>query len=185
MNDPNNADNETIEYHTHCTGTELDDDGYYCTESTEIEQDFAGDINDYENLSLNAPKVTDWKSEDESIVNLQFNTAAEEMHGQLNNEISHITRKIVDACGKAKVSFEDLVQLKYGKDSELMKTFMNSDIKMFKNNHDKCTQFFGTFVFCSLIRFSAGDALKDKSINTMLMLDIKSKLMSHDDYVKV
>ena len=79
MNDPNNADNETIEYHN--TGTELDDDGYYCTESTEIEQDFAGDINDYENLSLNAPKVTDWKSEDESIVNLQFNTAAEEMHG--------------------------------------------------------------------------------------------------------
>ena len=34
MNEPNNADNETIEYHTHHTGTELDDDGYYCTEST-------------------------------------------------------------------------------------------------------------------------------------------------------
>ena len=59
MNEPNNADKETIEYCTHHTGAELDDDGYYCTESTQIEQDFAGNINYYEIFSLNAPKVTD------------------------------------------------------------------------------------------------------------------------------
>ena len=59
MNEANNTDNENIEYHCYHTGTELDDDGYYCTESTQIEQDFTGDINDYEILSLNAPKVTD------------------------------------------------------------------------------------------------------------------------------
>ena len=62
INEDNNADKESIEYHCYHTSTELDYDRHYCTESTQIEQDFVGDVNDYENLSLNTPKVTDWNT---------------------------------------------------------------------------------------------------------------------------
>ena len=116
MNEANNSDKESIEHHCYHTDTELDDDGCYCTESTQIEKYFSGDVNDYENLSLNAPKATDWKNEDGTEVNLELNAAAEEIHRQLHNQISHITRKIIEKCGKAKVSFEDLVELNYGKE---------------------------------------------------------------------
>ena len=62
-----------------------------------------------------------------------------------------------------------------------MKTFMNSDVKIFKNNYDERAQFFGTFLFCSLIGFFTGDVLKDENINSILVLEIKSKLMSCDE----
>ena len=54
-------------------------------------------------------------------MSLEFNGAVETMHAQLHDEISHINQKIKDACGSENVTFEDLVQFKYGVESGLMK----------------------------------------------------------------
>ena len=62
---------------------------------------------------------------------------------------------------------------------------MNSEIIFLKNNYDKCAQFLGTFLFCSLIGVFTGDVLKYVSIRSLLISEIKSKLMTYDEYARV
>ena len=61
-----------------------------------------------------------------------FNQATKEMHDESRKELSHVTNKLKQACGSEIVEFEDLVGIKYGPDSEVMKAFTSSAINMFK-----------------------------------------------------
>ena len=47
------------------------------------------------------------------------------------NEISCVTKNIKESYRSDNVTFEDLVMIKYGNQSELIKSLMNSDEKMF------------------------------------------------------
>ena len=61
---------------------------------------------------------------------------------------------------------------------------MPSDVKMVKNNYNKCVKFLGTFLFCCSFSYSASDTLKENSIvYKKLAPDVKHKLMSYEDYV--
>ena len=92
--------------------------------------------------------------------------------------------KLKEACGSDIVTFEDLVDIKCGEESEIMKAFMSSDIKIFKNDYNKCIQFLGTFLFVCSFGHSASDTLKENSIvNKKLSSDVKHQLMSYNNCV--
>ena len=135
--------NDSSDYKLRCTGTELDYEGYFCTENVHVEKEFSGDSQDYDLLSANAPKFSDWKDTNAS-VSVGFNQCSRELHDQLRNEWSHVTSKLKIACGSQIVTFEDLVDVKYGNDSEIMKAFLSSDIPSFKNDYGNCVKFLGT-----------------------------------------
>ena len=114
-----------------------------------------------------------------------FNQCSRELHDQLRNELSHVTSKSKLACGIQIVTFEDLVDITCGTDSEIMKAFFSSDMPTFKNNDVKCIKFLGTFLFCCSFGFSASDALKDDSIaHRKLAPKVKIKLMAHEEHVR-
>ena len=118
--------NECSDYKLHCTGTHLDDEGYFCTENVHVEKDFSSDSEDYDLLSANDPKLSDWK-EKNSRVSVGLSRSTKELHDQLRNELSHVTSKLKLACGSEIVSFEYLVDIKHGTDSEIMKYFTSSN----------------------------------------------------------
>ena len=177
-------DNDSSDYKLYYTGTELDDEGYYCTENVHVEQEFFGDSKDYDLLSANAPKLSEWKDANAS-VSVGFNQCSRELHDQLRNELSHVTSKLKIACGSQIVTFEDLVDVKYGADSEIMKAFLSSGMPSFKNNHENCVKILGTFMFCCSFGFSSGDTLKENSIvYEKLAPEVKIKLMAYEEYVR-
>ena len=116
----------------HYTGTDFDDGGYFCTKNVHAEKDFSGDRKDYDLLSVNAPKLSDWK-ETNAHVSVGFNHSTKELHDQLRKKMSHVTNKLKLACGSEIVSFEDSINMTYGPDSEIIKAFTLSDVKTFKN----------------------------------------------------
>ena len=63
-------------------------------------------------MIVDAPKISEWRSNAITQFILKFNGSVETMHAQLHDEISHINQKIKDACGSENVTFEDLVQFK-------------------------------------------------------------------------
>ena len=79
--------------------------------------------------------------------------------------------------------FEYLVKLKYGKNYDLIKLLMDSEIPIFDNNYEKCMQFLGTFFFCNVMGFSATDILKNNTYDCVIKTSIKEKLMSYDECV--
>ena len=97
------------------TGTDLDDDDYICAENLHAEKDFFGDSKDYDLISANAPKLSDWK-ENNAHVSVGFNQSTKEMHDQLK-KLSHFTNKLKHARGSEIVPFEDVVNIQYGPDS--------------------------------------------------------------------
>ena len=90
---------------------------------------FTSDVNDYEMLSPNASKISEWKYNKNMELRLSFNTEVKAMSDQLHDETSHETQKIKKSRGIKNVTFDDLVQIKYGVKSELMKSIMNLDKK--------------------------------------------------------
>ena len=177
-------DNDSSDYKLCCAGTESHDEGYYCTENAHAEQDFSGDSQDCDLLSANAPKLSEWKDTNAS-VSMGFNQCSRELHDQLRNKLSHVTRKLRIACGSQIVTFEDLADVKHGADSEIMKTFLSSDTPSFKNDYGNCVKFLGTFMFCCLFGFSSGDTLKVNSIvHEKLAPEAKIKLMAHEEHVR-
>ena len=149
-----------------------------------VEKEFSGDSQDYDLLLANAPKFSDWKDTNAS-VSVGFNQCSRELHDQLRNELSHVTSKLKIACGSQIVTFEDLVDVKHGTDSEIMKAFLSSDMPSFKNNYANCIKFLGTFMFCCSFGFSASDALKEDSIvYEKLAPGVKIKLMTYEEHVR-
>ena len=61
MSDNVSVFDECSDYKFHYTGTGLDDEGYFCTKNVCLEKDFFGNSKDYDLLSANAPKLSDWK----------------------------------------------------------------------------------------------------------------------------
>ena len=147
MRDNNSVFYESSDYNLCYTCTDLDDEGYFCTENVHVEKEFFGDSKHYDSLSANSLKLSDWK-EKNSHVSVGFNHGTKELHDQLRKELIHVTNKIKIVCGSEILAFEDLVDIKYGSDSEIMKAFTSSGINAFKNNYEKCIQFLGTFLFC-------------------------------------
>ena len=47
-----------VDHTTHHTGTDLDVDGYYCTENVYLTEDFTGDDADYTMLSSESPSMS-------------------------------------------------------------------------------------------------------------------------------
>ena len=134
-------------------------------------------------LLANAPKLSHWKETNDH-VSAGFNHSTKELHNQLRKELSHINNKLKLACGSEIVAFEDLVNIKYGPDSEIMKYVTSSSINTFKNNYDKCIQFVGTFLFCSSFGFSVSDALKEDSIvHRKLAREAQTKIMAYEECV--
>ena len=80
MSDNISVFNEHSDYELFCTRTNLDDEGYFCTENVHAEILF-GESKDYDFLSANAPKLSDWK-ETNAHVSVGFNQATKEMHDQ-------------------------------------------------------------------------------------------------------
>ena len=183
MSDNNSFWNEFSDYKLHCAGKDIDDEGYFCTKNVYVANYFSSDSEDYDFLSANAPKLSDWK-ETNSHVSVGFNNATKELHDQLRKELSHVTNKLKLACGSEIVSFEYLVHIEHGPDSEIIKSFMSSDAKTFKNKHDKCIQFLGTFLLCCSVGFSASYALKENSIvHRKLVHEVKIKLMTYEEHM--
>jgi len=54
------------------------------------------------------------------------------MHQGLYNEVNYIIRKINSAYQKRTLVFEDLIKLKYSPNSNIVKTFIGSNIALLK-----------------------------------------------------
>ena len=85
--------NKIIDHQIYHTGNDLDMDGYYCTEDEYLDSDFVGDNDDYKNMSINVPKVVEWKNKNMGF-QVAFNDASEDIHKQLSHEIQHVQGKI-------------------------------------------------------------------------------------------
>ena len=58
-------------------------------------------------MIIDAPKISEWKSNAITQVSLEFNGSVETMHDQLHDEISYINQKIKDACGSENFTYKD------------------------------------------------------------------------------
>ena len=171
-------------YHLYYSGTDLDLDGYMCTEDVQLNDDFVGDNDDFGDLSSQAPKLIDWKQKEKKI-EIGFNTSCQETHKQLQNETIHVTNKLKKACGKEDISYDDLINLKYGEDSEIIQTFLQSEIPSLKNNYNKLINFIGTFYFISSCGKTPKSILKNTHASILYNPDTMSKLMNYDEYTKI
>ena len=136
MDDDNSTSSNQSDYKIYYVGNDLDMDGYLSSTDTNIEDDFVGDIDDFERLSYDAPTLREWKNNNKDIY-VTCNGASEDIYIQLRNEIEHIVRKIKTACRKEKVTLDDLVELKYGRESPIMNAFLSSDIQSLTNDYNK------------------------------------------------
>ena len=93
MSDNNTSYSEYLDCKLCCTGADLDNEGYQCDENLNADKEFIGDNNDFDLLSDNAPKLSDWKTNG-THVSVEFNKAEQDMHGQLETELFHVANKL-------------------------------------------------------------------------------------------
>ena len=60
MDDDNSTSSNQSDYKIYYVGNDLDMDGYLSSTDTNIEDDFVGDIDDFERLSYDAPTLREW-----------------------------------------------------------------------------------------------------------------------------
>ena len=180
MNDHEDIeDDHTNKFNWCFNDDEIEYEGHFCVEDTNTNADFTGDNLDYQLLSDDAPAMNEQK-EHEKEINLGFNVAQVEAHATLHNELNHLRKKIKQACQKDVITFEDLVDLKHGPESEIARTFLTSNVKSLKSNYDKVCQFLGTFFFCSWLSFTPKEALME----CVDQCELKNKLLSYEECKK-
>ena len=162
---------EEINYKLHHADADLDYEDYFFIEDVQVNSEFTGDNDDYAMLSEDVPSAEEWKK-DKRDMSVGFNVAQKDACQGLHNEVNHITRKIKSACQKESLVFDDLVELKYGPNSDIVNTFVCSNIASFKNDYDDVCKFLGTFFFCSWLGFTPRQALNKNHGNAIFHPDL-------------
>ena len=86
MSDNISVFNEHSDNKLCCKGTDLDDEDHFCTKNLHADKQIFGESKDYDLLSDNASKFSDWK-ETNAHISVVLNQSTKEMHEKITQRI--------------------------------------------------------------------------------------------------